>query len=489
MGLVEKVQFLCCVILCALSVPIDAKKPNIVYILADDLGWSDIGFNNPYVKSPNIDQLASEGVILDQHYVSPLCSPTRAAFLTGYYPWRTGYQHSTLTKYQLKGLPLNTTTIAQELKALNYNTYMIGKWHLGFCNYVYTPHGRGFDKYYGYYTGEVDYLTHKNAEYLDLRENDEPDFGSDGTYSTEIFASKAEKYIDGQPKCKPMFLYLAFLSVHAPIMPEEKYTKMYENVTNINRRKKMAMVTAMDDAIGIVVDALKRKGLWENTILVFSSDNGGPQDDKMEGINYPLRGGKASCWEGGTRAASFVWSRRLQKTGYRNKQMMHIVDWFPTFINLAGGTLDAARDHDGYNIWDAVSKDASSPRTRFVYHIDEIKHQWAIRDGDYKAINGSSLGVRTNWYRYPPEIVTNETLQFSLSVRWHKVLLYNIAEDPYETTDLAPTMEGKVNDMTDLYETYLQKLMPSFDGTRDGPAGDAAARAGNFYTHGFCDAV
>ncbi|XP_077985172.1 arylsulfatase B-like [Glandiceps talaboti] len=489
MELVVKTHILFCVTLIALTVLCDAAKPNIVYILADDLGWSDVGFNNPSVISPNLNQLASEGVILDQYYVHPLCSPTRFALMTGYYAFRGGYQYKTINKYELRGLPSNTTTIAQELKALDYSTYMVGKWHLGYCNYSYTPHGRGFDKFYGLYLAHFDYTSHTNGGFLDLRENDVPDPGSDGIYSTGLFANKSVDYIMEHPKCTPMFMYLAFLAVHSPLGPPQEYLDLYPNVANEVRRKKMAMVTAMDDGIGRVVTALKSRGMWGNTIFIFASDNGGPQNDDNEGINFPLKGGKSTLWEGGTRSPSFVTSHLLKKTGYRNKQMLHVVDWFPTFINLAGGTLDPVRDHDGYDVWGAVSNDEPSPRNGFAYHINERDYQWAVR------IAAKRLELMTamlmlndiaNWSRPPPENDTIEAISYS-NVNYHEVLLYNIADDPSETTDLAADMPEKRDELIEEYEKYMQKLMPSVDPETDYNNG-FAGNWGNTYSHGWCNA-
>ncbi|XP_077991176.1 arylsulfatase B-like [Glandiceps talaboti] len=437
-------------------------KPNIVFILADDLGWSDIGYSNPLVKTPMLDTLAKEGVIFNQSYVTPLCTPTRAALMTGYFPFRIGFQHGVLLKNQPAGLPLDTPTIAESLKQQGYMTYMVGKWHLGFCKYEYTPNGRGFDHFYGFYNAAEDYFTHTKGPngYLDLREDLIPDWSNDGVYSSKLFGRKAAKYIEKHDKTLPMFLYLAFQSVHGPLQVPEKYIRMYKNVTDKNRRTKLGMITAMDDAIHRVVDALKANDLWSTTLLVFSTDNGGPQNSEQAGNNWPLRGSKSSLWEGGTRGVSFAHGTMLNNTGYVNNEIIHVVDWHPTLLHVAGGQADG--DMDGLNLWNTVSSGESSPRTEFVYNIDETEpSNQAIRIGDYKLIQGR-LGGSGRWWVPPPEKDLDIDIEVE-EIEGNPFLLFNIRDDPTEEHNLADIMPEKVTEMKARLVELGKRLVPSID--------------------------
>ncbi|XP_077982545.1 arylsulfatase B-like [Glandiceps talaboti] len=462
--------FFCCVLLAIFSRSDAARaQPHIVFILADDLGWADVGYHNQHVITPNIDQLANDGVKLTNAYVQPKCSPTRSAFLTGYYSHRIGMQYKTVQLYQPKGLPLNVTTIAEELRPLGYMNYMIGKWHLGYCNYKYTPQGRGFDKFYGGYMGEFDYVTHKKNNVLALHENNIPDTSRciQKRYLADVFADKAVEYFQNHNPCKPMFMYLSFLSVHAPLQPPQEYLDMYPYVQNENRRKKLAMITAMDDAVGRVVEGLKSTKLWNDTILIFSSDNGGPQNADNEGNNWPLRGGKVSCWEGGTRAVTFVNSALLQKCGYNNTQMIHVTDWFPTIIKLAGGTLDSSRDHDGYDVWPAISNNDTSPRTEFVCQINEKGGQWGIRRTvEFRPISASVT-------------VSDEDLP-SMATVWGRLI------DPTEQHELSAQNPTKLQELKDRLDEYRQKLMPAYYPDITTAKGNPTNFCDSF-SYGWCD--
>ncbi|XP_077995099.1 arylsulfatase J-like isoform X2 [Glandiceps talaboti] len=470
----SRLLFVC---LIGLSILVHCKtqeqKPNIVFVLADDQGWSDIGYNNPSVISPTLDTLAYNGVIFNQS--------TRTALMTGYFTYRTGLQHNVLKKYYPIGVPLTFTLMPKRLKDEGYSTYMVGKWHLGFCKEDYTPNGRGFDHFYGFYNAGQDYYTHRFSDYLDFREDTTPDFSKEGIYSANVFSEKASEYIRNHDRTKPLFLYLAFQNVHGPLQAPQKYIDMYANVTNRKRRIKLGMVTAMDDAVKEVVADLKESDLWNNTLFVFSSDNGGPQNRNNEGNNWPLRGSKKTLWEGGTRAVAFAHGSMLERTGYINNEMMHVVDWYPTFVKLAGGDTDP--DMDGMDIWDTISKGDPSPRTEFVYNIDDVADppEQAIRVGDYKLIVGKA-GNPGDWLP-PPEHNSDQGIEDG-RISKASVMLFNIRDDPTEHNDLAETMPGKVATMTARLEELKLKGATPLHPTKS--KASSPRHFGGVYSPGWC---
>ncbi|XP_077995097.1 arylsulfatase I-like [Glandiceps talaboti] len=436
----------------------EPQKPNIVFILADDLGWGDIGYNNPYVISPTIDTLAREGVTLNQSYVQPICTPSRGALFSGYYPYRIGMQHKVLKRSGAAGLPLHLTVFPEKLREQGYATYMVGKWHLGYCSWEYTPLARGFDRFYGFLLGVSDYFNHTLSGFLDLRDNMMPDWGQTGVYSADLFSEKASDFITYHDQRKPMFLYLSFQSVHGPLQAPQKYIDMYPSIKNENRRIKLAMVTAMDDAVKNVVSALKDAGMSDNTLIVFSSDNGGTAKEDNAGSNWPLRGSKTTLWEGGTRAVGFVHGKMLEKTGYVSNELMHIVDWYPTLLGLAGGEADP--DIDGIDVWNTLSKGDPSPRTEFVYNIDEIDPAGAaIRMGDYKLIVGKA-GNPASWTA-PPEMEDVRTEKSRAKLRGK--YLFNIIDDPTERNDIKDEMPEKVAEMEARLKELTKKIVPAMD--------------------------
>ncbi|OWF52331.1 Arylsulfatase B [Mizuhopecten yessoensis] len=292
----------------------DAKQPHIVFMVADDYGWNDVGFHNPDMITPNIDKLAYEGVILNQSYVQPVCSPSRHAFMTGIYPFKSGLQHLVIKAKQASCSPLGTPFLSEYLKKLGYATHIIGKWHLGYCKWECTPTFRGFDTFYGFYNGREDYYNRSVFGGNDFRNGEEAILPDRTTYSTYIYADRDKQVISQHDKDKPFFLYFPFQSPHEPIEVPTKYENMYSNIKHEGRRKYSGMVTAMDDMVGTVTAALKEKGMYNDTLFVFTADNGGAHI--FHASNYPLRGAKVTIYEGGTRAVALIAGAGLEKTGY-----------------------------------------------------------------------------------------------------------------------------------------------------------------------------
>ena len=262
-----------------------APKPNILYLLADDLGWADVGFHGDEIKTPSLDKLAASGARLEQFYVQSVCSPTRGALPTGRYPMRLGLQVGVVRPWAQYGLPLDERTLAQALKEAGYETAITGKWHLGHFQSAYLPTHRGFDHQYGHYNGAIDYFTHVRDGGLDWHRDDKV-LREEG-YSTHLIAREAVRIIENHDPSKPLFLYVPFNAVHAPFQVPDKYSAPYTGLKSL-RRTYAGMVAALDEAVGRIVDQIDKKGLRDNTLIIFHSDNGGPAPGVVTN-NGPLR--------------------------------------------------------------------------------------------------------------------------------------------------------------------------------------------------------
>ncbi|XP_046547542.1 LOW QUALITY PROTEIN: arylsulfatase B-like [Haliotis rubra] len=461
-----------------------AQRPNIVFIVADDLGWNDVGFRNPDMKTPNIDKLATEGIIFENAYVQNLCSPSRTAFMSGMYPFHAGMQHEVLLPRQAVCVPLNYTFLPQELKKLGYATHMIGKWHLGFCKWECTPTYRGFDTYFGYYNAAEDYYNHSTGwePSLDYHDNLFHARNYSGVYSAFTFAQRAVDIIHQHNASQPLFMYLPYQNVHAPIEVPKMYEDMYPNVVNTGRRIYSGMVSVLDEAVGNVTQALKDRGLFENTLILFTADNGGPL---KYANNWPLRGGKHTVWEGGTKGASFMYGAGLQKTKTTYDGMIHAVDWKSTLVSAAGGTPES--DIDGMSHWDSIRSGLPSSRTEFIYNIDDfeipVEGHAGIRVGDYKLILGYPGGP-DGWHR-PMNRTQDDKYEQTVYTKGDRPIhLFNIREDPTEHNDLAQQMPDMVAKLRARFEDYKKTMVPA-----NFPSDDAAADPrlyGGAWTPGWC---
>jgi len=457
------------------------KQPNIIYILSDDLGHSDVGFTNGHVETPNLNRLAREGVLLTQNYVQQVCSPTRGALMSGRYPIHTGLQHDVIYPGQPWGLPLDETIIPQVLKEYNYSTHAVGKWHMGMHKWAFTPLYRGFDDFFGYYLGGQNYDSHRNSKGLDLRNDyfdengkfvDELRWDLDGRYSAELYS---EHTVDLINKLKsqedPFFIYLAYQSVHAPHMVPQRYLDQFSShITDEKEKVFAAMVSSMDEGIGNITTALESTGLADNTIIVFSSDNGGNVNcvGKVTSSNYPYRGGKRALYEGGVRSPSFIWGRnRLAPS--KSDAMIHVTDWLPTFWSLASlqGKLNPnnpikTKPLDGIDQWLAISENLPSNRTEFVINIDpkpvacghRVPHA-GLRWKEWKLIIGAG-GPPNGWYPAPELTDIEKTCGHHDSY----IELYNIIEDPSETRNVSDKFPDIVQMLTEKIKAYNATAVP-----------------------------
>jgi len=428
----------------------EPAQPNILFILMDDLGYSDCGFSGgAEIKTPNLDRLAAGGAVLESLYVQPVCSPTRAALMTGRYATRTGVY--TIVRPNAKwGLPLSERMLSSALKQAGYETAITGKWHLGEFDRAYLPTSRGFDHQYGHYFGALDYDTHIRDSQHDWYRDDK-EVKEEG-YSTHLIAREACRLIAEKDKSKPLFLYMPFNAVHGPLMVPDSYLKMYPSLKG-PRQKLAGMLTAADEAIGQVIAALEQAGLRENTLIVFSSDNGGPKP----GTNTPLRGFKGSIYEGGVRAAGFVnWPGHIPQ-GVRIKEPMHTVDWFPTLVKLAGSSIEQSNPLDGKDVWPMLSEGKASPHDAIL--SVQTPERAALRMGDWKLLLNASDKIADGMPESAPELQRGAKRRSAAQAE--KVELYNLAADVSESKNLAASDPQRVAAMRAKLNELLQGAVPT----------------------------
>ncbi|MGA3210871.1 MAG: arylsulfatase [Terriglobales bacterium] len=421
-----------------------SKKPNVVYIVSDDQGWKDVGYHGSDIKTPNIDQLASNGVRLEQFYAQPMCTPTRAALMTGRYPFRYGLQTAVIPSSHTYGLATDEFLLPQALHEAGYYTAIVGKWHLGHADAKYWPRQRGFDYQYGPLIGELDYFTHKQHGVVDWYRNNK--VVKEEGYTTTLLGNDAVKLIDQHDPAKPLFLYLTFNAPHTPYQAPHEYLEKYKGIADPSRRAYAASITAMDDQIGRVLQALEKKGLRDNTIVFFQSDNGGTRNKMFAGEgdmskvvipcdNGPYREGKGSLYEGGTRVIALAnWPGHIP-SGASVDGMIHVVDMYPTIAVLAGASTAKAKPLDGLNMWPTLSEGKPSPRTEVIYNVEPFRA--GVREGDWKLI-----------WRTPLPSATE---------------LYNIPQDPSEKSNLAAQNPEKVAELqkraNELAATMVKPLL------------------------------
>ncbi|GIY27607.1 arylsulfatase B [Caerostris darwini] len=461
-------------------------RPNIIILVADDLGYNDLSFHGSHqIPTPNLDSLAHEGIILNNYYVCPVCSPSRGALMTGLYPIHTGMQHDVIYVDQPWGLPLAHTILPQHLKKLGYATHAVGKWHLGFFRKEYTPTFRGFDSHYGYWSGKEDYFDHTQQMGqmwgLDIHDNMKSVTDALGNYSTFLFADKAMDVIQNHNTSKPLFLYVAYQAVHsanlyAPLQAPLDYIKQFSHIKDKKRRIFAAMVSAMDDTVGQIRESLKKKYMLHNTIFVFTTDNGGPAAGFNDNAasNWPLRGVKATLWEGGVRGISFIWSPLLKHPQRVSMDLMHVTDWLPTLYRAAGGNVSDLGKLDGHDLWDTLSSaKGPSPRTEVLLNIDPVAGVAALRVGDFKLVQGTVYqGQWDGWYGpsgrdprrapTPAEIVCKpKPANASTNCRpAKKPCLFDVAQDPCEFYNLAGEKPQVLNMLLKRLSQYNSTAIP-----------------------------
>uniref|UniRef100_A0A3P9KF33 Sulfatase N-terminal domain-containing protein n=1 Tax=Oryzias latipes TaxID=8090 RepID=A0A3P9KF33_ORYLA len=360
------------------NLPREKKKnpPHIVFILIDDQGFNDIGYHNPTIKTPTLDKLAAEGVKLENYYVQPICTPSRSQLLTGRYQIHTGLQHSIIRSRQPSCLPRHMDTLPETLRRAGYSTHMVGKWHLGFYRKSCLPTRKGFDTFFGSLTGSVDYYSYGSCNGpgvcgYDLHDNERVAWGHEGKYSTTLFTQRAHKILKSHdPADRPLFLLLSLQAVHGPLQPPKPFVYLYRDMANVDRRKFAAMVSTVDEAVRNVTYALRKYGYYKNSVIIYSTDNGA--QPFVGGSNWPLRGRKGTYWEGGVRGVAFVHSPLLKHRRRVSTALLHITDWFPTLVGLAGGNISQSPGLDGFDVWPTISEGKESPRKEILHNINPL---------------------------------------------------------------------------------------------------------------------
>jgi arylsulfatase B len=368
------------------------ERPNIVILLADDLGWADVGYHGGKIDTPSVDRLAREGVRLENFHVAPLCSPTRAGLMTGRWPIRYGMGEAVITPWRRHGLPTTERTLADMLATAGYERRgAIGKWHLGHYRQKYLPLNRGFTHFYGHYNGMFDYFTHEREGELDWHRNF--DTCRDEGYSTDLIGREAARFIDESPAGKPFFLYVPFNAPHTPLQAKPEDIAKYDNIEDPKLRIYAAMVDSMDQAIGKVLAAIDEKDIADNTFVLFLSDNGGTRF----GDNRPWRSGKGSVYEGGVRVPAVVrWPAGGLIGGREVDAMMGYIDIYPTIKRIARATGPDANPLDGRDMFDVILGKAEPPqRDWFSYIAQGTPHRIAVCDGTWKLVvsGGNVLDV------------------------------------------------------------------------------------------------
>lgn len=401
-----------------------ARPPNILFAVIDDFGWYNAGWNgNPESQTPYLDSLAQQGIILDRYYVYQVCAPSRASLLTGRWPGH-GISELNPSGALALGINLNMTLLPSKLKKANYATHQIGKWHGGFYSPDFLPVNRGFDTSYGYLNGAVThysqlfppYNTPEACQGVDLWNSTVNAFGRNGTcfnvswpspdswgscsdginYNGYTFVEEATRIIEAHNAEQPFFMYLALQNTHIPLEVPEWYLNQISEDEYILRRYYDAMTRFANDAIMNVTDVLRAKGMFDDTIMVVTTDNGGSYDN---GNNYPLRGAKFNFFEGGVRGSAFVYSDLLPQDirGRKYSGLMHISDWYPTLCGLAGvdanDTGPGRVPVDGRDVWPYLLSrgNDSSPHEYVILGMNNGTNGGLLRNDGYKIIVGPQI--------------------------------------------------------------------------------------------------
>lgn len=389
---------------------------NILLIVVDDLGWHDIGYHGSEIRTPNLDRLSSTGVRLEQFYVLQACTPTRSALMTGQYPLRLGMQ-CIVWPWSDYGLDSTVPTLANQLKSVGYKNYLVGKWHLGHNAAEYLPLNRGFDYHCGCYTGSIDSYDHTTEGVHDYVENGHPVYPEG--HITDICADKSISLINGHDWNNPMFLYLAFNAPHVPLQAPEKFVNMYKEMEE-PRKTFAAMCSHVDEAVERVRIALEKVGQLDNTLIWFTSDNGGWLG--YGGDNQPYRGGKVTNYEGGLRVPSFVCHKDLVPGVFNS--LSHATDVMPTLCAVVGAATPPVID--GVNLWPQLMGDVKPTPRIIVHHYVENKTGFSgcLVDGKWKVI------------------------------KYKKTELFDIEHDPLETIDLAERHPELTQFLIDKLQSY-----------------------------------
>ena len=406
----------------AVNVAANAAKPNVIYILVDDMGFGDIGYNSPDIATPELDRMAREGVQLDRFYSAPICTPTRTALLTG----RSSLQYGVTGPLDDRWVVApNTALLPHYFKSAGYDTWMVGKWHLGLRERLAMPNARGFDYFYGFLGGFIDFYTHVYWDGLDWQRNGTT-LREEG-HATDLLTDDAIRLISERRDDDPFFMYLAYNAPHTPLQYPPQATDAYDGMANKSRMVYAQMVDHMDTSIGRLRAALEAEGIAENTLIVFTSDNGGSAH--LGSDNGPLREGKGSVYEGGMRVPGLaVWPGTIP-AGQVSEYPVFVQNWAPTLLEAAGIQAEGSPFADR-SAWPALLGQAEAPLPG-------------------KVLVGAMAG--TAIYEWPYKYLVETRRGQSTPDR----ALYNVLADPNETNDLSaeePELAARLSKIIDDFD-------------------------------------
>jgi arylsulfatase B len=423
-----------------LPAALDAKvrKPNVVLIVADDLGWGDVGYHGSVIRTPNIDRLASEGIELDRYYSAPISSPARAGLLTGRYPSRFGFRESVIPPWRDCGLDAGERTLADLLVENGYaHRAAIGKWHLGHTHLCHYPLNRGFDHFYGCLNGALDYFTHIRNDELDW--HNDWDSSYDEGYTTDLIAQEASRCVEAYAReGQPFFLYVAFNAPHAPYLAPDDAIAEYIDPAKLDAMGKKernawvyrAMVSRLDRGIGQILDRLDEQGLSDDTLVIFVSDNGGVEGLTGGSTCLPLRGHKFQEWDGGVRVPAVLrWPGHFPG-GRKIEEVTAFVDLMPTLAQLVGDRKKTDRPYDGISILRLLEGRKKALKRDLYLGCGAVVN----REGKYiRAGKNKAMPLKEDWYSA-------------------------YADDPYESRNALPAHQkeaGRLKAIADRYDAIV----------------------------------
>ena len=413
-----------------------AQHPNIIILLADDLGPRDVSYAGGEIPTPNIDHLAGEGVRFANFYCFPLCSPSRSALLTGRNPIRFGMALSVIRPWSSYGVPMGEHLMPQSLKSAGYQTWILGKWHLGHAHRGMCPNARGFDEFYGFLNAGIDYFSHISYGGLDWQRNGES--VREQGYSTELLGAEAVRRVRQRDRNRPFFLYLPFNAPHTPLSAPRNYLEKFGQFTNPARRTYAAAMSCLDEQVGRLAAVLKEEGIDRNTIVLFLGDNGAP---RAGGNALPYRGWKGSVSEGGLRVPAFLrWPGVLASS--QCELVASVFDIFPTLASAAQITPQGKQPLDGANLWPAIVKGETVERNPLFFGVkknENADREFALLDDGWKLIEETDA--------------SGAVLKSSF---------FDLQHDPLEKNDLAAGEAGRVKRLAEAMGNW-KRLNPPAD--------------------------
>ena len=429
----------------------EERRPNVIIFLVDDLGWADISLRGAPFKTPNIDSLFKDGVSLNRFYTTPICSPTRAALMTGRDPLKLGVAYSVIMPWMNNGIHPDEHFMPESFQKNGYQTAMFGKWHLGHSQEIFHPNQRGFDDFYGHLHTEVGYFPpFSNQGGVDFQKNGVTI--NDQGYSTFLLAREASNWINSRDKEKPFFMYVPFLAPHTPLEAPDNLIEKHKDLEDTRKPTRnisadrtrelsktlapsarpiyAAVVDALDQAIGKILTTIKEAGIEDETIILFSSDNGGATYGGGGADNFPLRGGKGDTFEGSIRVvAALKWKGKIQ-AGTSLDQIMTVMDVFPTLSSASRINMNNTKMIDGRDMWPAIMEQEEIPLKDDIYFVSEIPNyghfHTTVFNKKWKLVQSISTSL----------------LEIKVENK-----LFDIANDPYEYHDLAAQKPNLVKEM------------------------------------------